>query len=361
MAKVKADVEPWPFDSGFSFVKSASYDDRAREKIRAAFVADGAQSVVEEKCDGWRVLIARAPLNLQDGGVVHVYSRGVSVVTRTRRDLVDEHGSISCVDDVSETIGYGDAVEAELIWPGHRAAEVPTALKDARLRKELAMRAFGRPFDESRLVPTLRRQRELLESDGLPRPKLLSYGAHIYDPTQLCGWAREQGVEGWMIKMLDVEIGDPAWAHLWWKLKREATVDVVVLGDKDAEFGIGGKFYGQIGALIVGVVCWDHDSVGTHDCWELDLEDGHGPTRFREIACVSGMDDADRAAMTAEREKLCGRVCEVECQATGGKLDGRLRHPRFVRWREDKPARECRGEEIYGPRDGEQMPRKAAM
>jgi len=58
-----------------------------------------------------------------------------------------------------------------------------------------------------------------------------------------------------------------------------------------------------------------------------------------EVASVGGMTEVERKWMSDNREKLRGMVCEVE--ANGVASQGRLHHPRFIRWREDKNAHDC--------------------
>ncbi len=122
--------------------------------------------------------------------------------------------------------------------------------------------------------------------------------------------ARRERLEGFVLKELGPDRGG------WWKLKVTWTYDCVVVGTKDG----AGQFYGDVGALIVGVFGLDKD----HPI---------------EVASVSGMTEVERKWMTEHRDELVGRVCEVE--ANGVASQGRLHHPRFVRWRDDKSAHEC--------------------
>lgn len=92
----------------------------------------------------------------------------------------------------------------------------------------------------------------------------------------------------------------------WFKWKPAKTIDLVVVDVKDGN----GKYLGMVGSYVCA------------------LADG------RVVANVSGMDDEQRYDFD-----VVGRVCEVEYQYVGA--GGRLRHPRFVRWRPDKPAAEC--------------------
>ena len=125
--------------------------------------------------------------------------------------------------------------------------------------------------------------------------------------TALLHDAKSMGIEGWVLKNYN-------YAE-WWKVKPEKDVDVIVTGFKDGE----GKYLGWVGALRISA-------------W-IDNE-------YKEIACVSGMTDAVRYAID-EKDDI-GRVCEIKYTDIGNK--GRLVHPRFIRWRDDKPADECRYE-----------------
>jgi len=116
------------------------------------------------------------------------------------------------------------------------------------------------------------------------------------DPQCLLAIAANKGYEGWVLKQ----------SHLagWFKLKEKLTADLRVAGFKDGQ----GKFLGLVGSLIVA------DETG------------------RIVANASGFNDMTRV-MIDEGTDL-GRICEIEYQYVGSR--GKLRHPRFKRWRDDK-------------------------
>lgn len=317
----RADVpKPWPFAIGFEFIKAKRFDAKARAECQALTQA-GAAVRIEEKCDGWRVLIAYAP-----GDRVRCYSRGISATTGTYIDLLEKYGAIPAVTQLY--LGPGDALEAELEWPGHRAAEVPTALKDQR--GLLRVRAFAVPYEGGEPLTTYAAQAEYLKDMEVPTPTLFGFAPHMLTDEALTKYATQRGFEGWMMKVETDE------GPRWWKYKLEGTADVVVLDTKDSKGYLKGTD-GMVGSLVVGVLCTatTHDD---HACWDLE------GLSYREVAAVSGLEDEERDAMTAERGSLPGRVCEIRFQREGGK--DRLRHPRFVRWREDKPRHECTGLDI---------------
>lgn len=116
------------------------------------------------------------------------------------------------------------------------------------------------------------------------------------------------GGEGAILKNIHAPYGDTA---AWVKVKRIHTLDVVVTGFTDAEYGKTGKFEGLIGAIKVSVY---HDH------------------HLMEVGNVSGMDDATRQVITHNKSRWLGKVIEIRAQELA---KDRLRHPRFVRIRID--------------------------
>ncbi len=121
----------------------------------------------------------------------------------------------------------------------------------------------------------------------------------------LCKDAANLGIEGFVLKEANY-LG-------WWKVKPTQSVDCVVTGFKDGD----GKYIGLVGSLKVSV--WINGEL-------------------TEIASVSGMDDETR--LDIDEKKDLGRVVEVEYQELGN--GRRLINSRFERWRDDKPAEQCK-------------------
>lgn len=119
------------------------------------------------------------------------------------------------------------------------------------------------------------------------------------------------GGEGVVLKDVSENYGDG-----WIKVKKFATLDVVVTGFTEARHGRTGKYVGLIGAVKVSVY---------RACGELV-----------EVAQVSGMTDELRHQMSASRDSWIGRVIEIEAQEFAR---DRLRHPRFSRERPDADPR----------------------
>jgi hypothetical protein len=196
------------------------------------------------------------------------------------------------------------SVVGELWVPGERASAVVTHMHVQS--RDLRFMPFAVPRWNSRdcaLESTVWRD-DVLVGLGLeppPHVERMNEG-----PTELMMLAHHWDAEGVVLK-------DKNYAG-WYKLKEERTADLVCtavkMGDTD------GKYIGQCGSL--------------HGSWY----DAEG--RLVEVACVSGMDDVTRAEIT---QADVGRCFECAFQYVGA--GGRLRHPRFIRWRDDKPAKEC--------------------
>lgn len=339
---------PWPFNLGFEFRKAKTFDPQEVCNL-------GVDLVCEEKLDGWRVLIV-----CDEKGDEHCYSRGVATDTGLPIDLLERHGDIKCLKPIFDAMLPRSAIEGELLWPEHFATDVPTALKDCPHALKVNLYAF--PWESGSALSCWYDERRLLES-MFKREMLAPYGPGVFtydafirgvysepntivdpsfrnafvEPELLTQYAVTNGVEGYIIK--------EARGSRWWKFKLEHTMDLVVIGTTDAREGVTGKYLGLVGALVVGrVVGVTPIGAPILDSQEpaditLDYADLNKTLWIREVARISGMDDEQREQMSAERDDLIGRVCEVKAQAKGGKF--RLRHPRFIRWREDKPAWEC--------------------
>ncbi len=115
--------------------------------------------------------------------------------------------------------------------------------------------------------------------------------------------------EGLVFKKSNGLFGEP---HA--RMKRVHTVDFVCEGFNPGK----GKFEGVTGSILGSLYV---DGVLKHVCR------------------VGGLTDIQRKAFTATPEKFIGRVFEAE--GRGRFESGALRHPSFLRWRNDKRPTEC--------------------
>jgi hypothetical protein len=278
--------------------------------------------VAEEKLDGESMIIWRD----------NAYGRRISDVTGHRENKWDDMPpwvkDVACVD----------AIHGELHVENGTSSDVKSALVNGRetdwtgeLCRRLrftAYRMVGRELtvhghrDElmhrNILVPrTLTRDLKLEEHvHGKSLPPDTTFAALL----EAAKFAR---LEGFVLKELDTK------ELRWWKLKVSHTYDCIVMGTKDGT----GMFYGDVGALRVGMIAPYQEDPSHH---------------VVEVASVSGMTEVERKWMTEHRDELIGRVCEVEANGVCSK--GRLHHPRFIRWREDKNPTECTVDQLESKR-----------
>jgi len=117
--------------------------------------------------------------------------------------------------------------------------------------------------------------------------------------------------EGWMLKSGNLTG--------WKKVKKENTIDCFIAGYIPGK----GKYYGKVGSLI----CCVYNAAGA----------------AMQIATAGGFNDEIRDWLTEQfksnKDELIGQVIEIQYQFVA--TQGRLRHPRFKNWRDDKLAEEC--------------------
>lgn len=245
----------------------------------------------QQKVDGHRLTIF-----CQDDGRLVAFGRD-------RRPHLEMNERLSCLQWFRNLdLPSHSSLDGELYAPDRPASAVKTAIIDGTAK----FVAFAIPWWDGAswkdfdlvVVQMFARERGI--------PFLFVERRMGVDVTKeaLAESALRAGYEGWVLKNGHYDE--------WYKVKRVQTVDCVVTGFVDGE----GKYLGNTGAIRASV-------------WR----DGE----LVEIARVSGMSD-DVRDMIDERADL-GRVVEVAYQELGSR--GRLRHPRFVRWRNDKPAKEC--------------------
>lgn len=104
----------------------------------------------------------------------------------------------------------------------------------------------------------------------------------------------------------------------WYKVKDVCDADVFVSGYTEGT----GKYTGQIGAI------------------EFSVYDDQQQMKY--VGRCSGMDDALRLLISANREKMLGDVFVVRYnELVGSKEFGTPRHPQFAGFRDDKHAKDC--------------------
>lgn len=200
----------------------------------------------------------------------------------------------------------GVSLLGELYLPGKRSEAIKTAIKEQDRRLEFQVFAIDNCFNndaiQSRLIDLPLDETQLIVHQlgftfigfiSNPRLQDLSISQKAFADT----------IEGFVLKNGNLKD--------WYKFKPRKTIDLIVQG-----FTVGtGKYSNQLGAL---------------QCYT---------TEGYEVANVSGMTDTQRSYFSMHSDKVIGKVIEVEYQNVGA--NGRLRHPVFVRLRDDKEPNQC--------------------
>lgn len=99
----------------------------------------------------------------------------------------------------------------------------------------------------------------------------------------------------------------------------------------------------QIGTLVYGVILDEEDKSSISKLPELECVTMQIAGEEKEILIVgecSGITDGERCWITRNADECIGRVIEVKANELF-KDTGKLRHPRFLRFRDDKDSLEC--------------------
>lgn len=151
-----------------------------------------------------------------------------------------------------------------------------------------------------------------------------------------------KGFEGSIVKDVNAPYTSGARGAGWYKNKEQPTIDAVIVGYKPGN----GKFLGQVGAVFFGQPYIGSPLQGMTQIEETAFLKKHkiaiheiDGIRYVERGHASGMDDDERRFMTDNQDKLIGTVIEA---GHNGIFPNRvkMRHPQFLRFREDKPASE---------------------
>lgn len=215
----------------------------------------------------------------------------VRVLTPTPVDITHQLKQCGWLGLVYRRVQCNTRILGELWYPGKPASYIKTALKERDAKLQLGVFAVATapanwPLEDIE---------NMCAAWSLP---FIPYTRNFDPHTLLQDLPRD--AEGYVLKdgnMLN-----------WYKLKPVNTIDLIVHDFKDGN----GELIGLVGALV------------------CKTAEGH------VIANVSGMDMATRVDITSND---IGRVAEVRYQYVGAK--GKLRHPAFVRWRDDKKPADC--------------------
>lgn len=231
--------------------------------------------------------------------IVTDLSGGVRVYTSHPHDITAQcvGGEWGWLRPFYTRIPFGTTILGELYVPGHNASDVKTALIERW--DKLVFSAFA--------VETMPEACPLEDVSSFCQKFGLDFlmWRRIIEGDTVEGLMERlpRGAEGYVLK--DGNLLN------WYKLKPVRTIDLIV----DGFIAGNGKYDGCVGSLICRTI------------------EGY------YVASAGGMDDDMRWEITANQSKYIGRVAEIKYQLVGN--GGKLRHPRFCRWRDDKLPEEC--------------------
>lgn len=265
------------------------------------------------KYDGRRVTLFQ-----QANGELHAFSRD----NRPHLDMREKLLKHDWFQKAERNLPPFSSLDGELWVKTGKRSDVVTAINDGN--PNLTFTMFAVPYWNNvawHLIPstlefvdaialkTEQRAGAWISSEGLHDFSEEAMFALLDNINSAQAYKGEGSIEGFVFKNSQYD--------QWYKFKKEDTVDAIVTGVlwSNAITNIG-----LIGSLVMSVYQGD---------------------KFIEIATCSGMNQDEREYMSTEmREgRLVGRVAEIKYQMVGA--GGRLVHPRFINFRDDKPKEEC--------------------
>jgi ATP-dependent DNA ligase len=307
----------------------------------------------EPKWDGFRAII------FKDGSDVYISSRGELPFARyfpellgamktlsTRRLVLD--GEIVVFTEDGKGLDF-DALLQRI----HPAASRVQRLSRETPASFIAFDLLAKGDRDLRTKPLSDRRRELERVMAKAAPPLHTSPCS-YDLKLANRWLEAfvvQGLDGVMAKRLDGPYRSGERAML--KVKRERTADCVVIGFRWAKDAAGEA----VGSLLLGLYGPDHE------LWQVGFSSGFTREARRELVRFLEPYRAGRSAEPPPGQAMVSRwarekdlsyermrpelVCEVGFDQVTGH---RIRHgARFLRWRPDKPARQCTFEQLLQP------------
>jgi ATP-dependent DNA ligase len=291
--------------------QAAGLGQNAEPAATVAEATGGRGSVLEPKFDGWR-LHARVD---EDG--VRLYTRtgnAVTVMRGVEEELRAAFPPGTWLD--GEAVAFGITDDGRVAHDHGAVAQALGGNGNPRRAEALTFVVFDLLYHggiDAR-GQTLRDRRSLLEIVfGRERFEKVILSPQMEATEENHAAHLAAGFEGSVVKRLDSRYASGRRGFGWYKLKSRDTAEGVVMGFKNGS----GSRAGKAGTYILG----QHDAEG----------------RLVQVAKCKIL-DAEVAAIEADPEALLGEV--VEFGYLTRMPSGAYRHPYFIRFRDDKPARE---------------------
>ena len=285
--------------------------------------------VYEPKWDGFRAIA------FVDGDTVHLQSRNGRPLTRYFPELRFPPGRY--VLD-GEIVLFGADGTQDFDALGQRIHPAETRIRMLAEQTPTRFIAFDLLAEDDEVLLELpQRERRARLETRVDKPVDLTPATE--DPAEAEPWL--QGAEGVIAKRQEARYC-PGERVGMVKIKRVRTIDAVVMGWRP------GKEEGTVGSLILGLYTDDGLHEVGHTSGFRAAEKRELPARLAQYETGRrGMGEPSRWANERELEWIELRpelVVEVMFDHTS---NGRIRHgAKIARWREDKPAQECRIEQL---------------
>lgn len=243
-----------------------------------------------------------------DGHLAKIHKgKTATIFSKNDKDLTNKAMSCKQVRQILDKLPMHTIAFGELWHPDYHATSVPTMLNDGD--DELKLTIFAAPLFATR---NLFNKPLDLVADIVSEYVEFVWTSKIETACidSLLHRAMQVGQEGWVLKQ----------AHMkgWYKLKPTNTVDAFVISTSRS---FSANHYGEIKGVQIAVYKED---------------------RVKVIADVgSGFEEEWRKS---DPKSVIGMVCEVEYDEVAA--NGRLKFPRFIRWRQDKRKEECDYEQL---------------
>jgi bifunctional non-homologous end joining protein LigD len=292
----------------------------------------------ERKLDGVRCLIFR------NGASLKIMSRNRKDMTGGYPELAEAMSRQPALDFIVD----GEIVAFEGSHTSFARLQARLGLRDPQRARATGVEVFLYLFDVLHLLGRDTRDLPLLE-----RKKLLEAAVRFKDPVRYCepivGTGRDalagacrDGWEGLIAKRMD-SVYQPCLSRAWLKLKCVNEQEVIILGYTDPQGSRTG-----LGALLVGY----HENGGLRYAGKVGT--GYNERTLRDLREHLEQLELPQAPVRPPPAVNNAHWVRPQIVAQIGfsqwTRDGRLRHPRFLGLRSDKPARAVTRERPEPPR-----------